>query len=334
MTFDRPDFLPLAPLAALLFTLALGWHWHRLRRLVAAYDLPVLRRLLPTSAVRFPVARLLGLVASGLAIGLAAAGPEWGAPREEEPRPPLDLAIVVDLSLSMSASDVAPNRVVRAREVIARLTEELPSVRFSLISFAGWPLTLVPPTDDPTVVRYFAQSLGVELVQPADRGSSLTDALWLAGNTLAARPRPESRQAVLLLTDGDVADGEQALTEAATLASAGIRVWAAGVGSETGAALFVEGAPLLDGGAPVVARLNEELLRALADAGQGRYENVSDESGFESLGASLSELSGDDRDAAGPPVDAAFLLVLLAVPLLLWEGAADAGRTLRGGAKS
>jgi Ca-activated chloride channel family protein len=329
VTFARPDYLPLAPLAALLFTLALGWHWHRLRRLVTAYDAPVLRRLLPAGSGRFPTARLLGLVASGVAIGLAAAGLQWGEPDEAEPPSPLDIAIVVDLSLSMSATDVAPNRVVRAREVIARLTEELPSVRFSLVSFAGWPLTLLPPTDDPTVVRYFAQSLGVELVQPTDRGSSLADALWLARSTLEARPRTEARQVVLLLTDGDVGDGDQALAEAAAQASDGIEIWAAGVGTETGVSLFVDGAPLLDQGVPVIARLDETLLRALADAGQGRYENVSGEGGLESLVASLSELSGDDRDSDVPPVDAAFLLVLLAVPTLLWEGASDAGRTVR-----
>lgn len=330
MTFERPDLLPLAPLAALLFALALGSHWRRLRQLVAGLDLPVLRRLLPKEAGRFPTVRLVGLVASGLAIGLAAAGPRWGVPGNGEDSIPLDLAIVVDLSLSMSATDVAPSRVVRAREVIARLTEELPSARLSLVSFAGWPYPLLPPTDDLNVVRYFAQSLAVELVQPRDRGSSLAEALLLARSTLEARPRADARQAVLLLSDGDARDGDQAVAEAAALAGDGFEVWAGAIGSEAGSSLFLEGAPVLDQGAPVVARLNEVLLRELADAGRGQYENVSDEAGLDRLATELSALSGDDGDAGSPPVDAAFLLVLLAVPLLLWEGAADAGRPIPG----
>ena len=331
MTFDRPDLLPLAPLAALLFALALGAHWHRLRRLTEAYQAPALRRLLPVRPGHFPTARLLCVVASGLAIGLAAAGPAWSAGNEGDPLPPLDVAIVVDLSLSMSAADVAPTRVTRAREVIARLTDELPSVRFSLVSFAGWAYPMVPPTDDPTVVRYFAQSLGVELVQPLDRGSSLADALLVARGTLEARPRPDARRAVLLLSDGDVRDGDLAVAGAADLANDGFEVWAAAIGWDAGAPLFLDGAPLLDQGAPVVAGLNEPLLRSLADAGGGEFENVTDEGGLEALVTSLRELSGDDREAASPPLDAAFLLVLLAVPLLLWDGAVDAGRWVRAG---
>ncbi len=334
MTFERPDLLPLAPLAALLFALALGSHWRRLRRLVGSLDLPVLRRLLPEETGRFPTARLVGLVVSGLAIGLAAAEPQWGRSAAGDAPLPLDLAIVVDLSLSMGATDVAPSRVVRAREVIARLTEEMPSARLSLVSFAGWPYPLLPPTDDLNVVRYFAQSLAVELVQPRDRGSSLAEALTLARSTLEARPRPDARQAVLVLSDGDARDGDQALAEATALSEDGFEVWVAAIGSEAGSSLFLEGAPLLDQGAPVVARLNESLLRELADVGRGRFENVSDEAGLDRLATELAALSGDDSDAGRPPVDAAFLLVLLAVPLLLWEGAADAGRPIPGRKRS
>lgn len=331
MTFDRPDLLPLAPLAALLFALALGAHWHRLRRLTEAYQAPALRRLLSVRPGRFPTGRLLFVVASGLAIGLAAAGPAWSAGGEDEPLPPLDVAIVVDLSLSMSAADAAPTRVARAGEVVARLTEALPSVRFSLVSFAGWAYPLLPPTDDATLVRYFAQSLGVELVQPLDRGSSLADALLMARATLEARPRPNARQAMLLLSDGDVRDGDQAADVAADLANDGFEVWAAAIGSDAGASVFLDGAPLLDEGEPVVARLNEPFLRSLAEAGGGGFENVVDEGGLQALISRLRDLSGDAREADAPPVDAAFLLVLLAIPMLLWEGAVDAGRWIRAG---
>jgi hypothetical protein len=204
-------------------------------------------------------------------------------------------------------------------------------VRVSLVSFAGWPYPLLPPTDDPTVVRYFAQSLGVELVQPLDRGSSLVEALWVARGTLEGRPRPDARQAVLLLSDGDIWDGDQAVAAAAELANDGFEVWAAGIGSDAGASLFVDDAPLIYEGAPVVATWNEALLRSLADAGGGEFETVNDETGLEALVMGLSELSGDEVGTAAPPVDAAFLLVLLAIPMLLWEGAVDAGRWLRAG---
>src|SRR5690606_11833556 len=141
--------------------LALGARWRRLRAFARAYDVPALRRLLPVAPERFPTARLLALVVAAAAIGLAAAGPVPARPPSPEPQAPLDVAIAVDLSLSMGAMDVPPSRLARAREVIDTLTRALPSVRFSVVVFAGWPYTLVPPTDDPAVVRWFADALSV-----------------------------------------------------------------------------------------------------------------------------------------------------------------------------
>jgi Ca-activated chloride channel family protein len=236
------------------------------------------------------------------------------------------LALVVDLSLSMGATDAPPSRIARAREVVDRLTEELPSVRFSLVTFAGWPYTLVPPTDDAGIVRYFADSLRVELVRERDWGSSLGEALYLAGETVSARSRPDARRALLVLSDGDVQDVASVEGVAAELAGGGLEIWTAGIGSEEGAAIFAGSEPILEGGAPVVATLNAEVLRSVAEAGGGSYEDVTSEAGLDALVANLRELSGDARRDAAPPIDATFLLTLLAIPLLLWDGAADAGR--------
>jgi Ca-activated chloride channel family protein len=329
MTFARPDLLVLAPLAALLFAIALGLHWRRLRRLAEGYRLPALERLLPARPGRFPTARLLCVIGAGLAIGLAAAEPAWIVPGPDEPLPPLDVAIVVDLSLSMSATDAAPSRIGRARDVIASLSEDLPSVRFSLVAFAGWPYTILLPTDDPALVRYFAQSLDVELVQPQDRGTALGDALELAGYTIEARPTPDSRKAVLLLTDGDAPETDNGITIASELSAAGIEVWVGGLGSDEGMSLLVEGASLLNGGQPFVAARDERYLRQVSEAGNGRYFDLTDEAGVESLVSDLRDVSGDTEEPPAPPVDAAFLLVLAAIPLLLWEAVADTGRSLR-----
>jgi Ca-activated chloride channel family protein len=327
VTFARPELLVLAPLASLLFALALGMRFRRLRRLGEAYREPAFARLLPVGVGRLPTARLACLLLAGAAIGLAAAGPAWSVPVDEAPLPPLDVSVAVDLSLSMTATDAAPTRIARAREVIELLSQELPSVRFSLVMFAGFPHMVLPPTDDPTLLAYFAQSLGVELVGRNDRGDAIGDALYWAGEALDERPSDEARRLVLLFSDGgDEAPGPT--LEAATwLDSTRVEVWVAALGSSSGSAIFAEGTPVLDrAGAPVVARLNEDLLRDAAEAGGGRYFNVSDEAGLAALLDALREASGDRDDPPPPPVDAAFLLVLLAIPLLLWEGAADAGR--------
>jgi Ca-activated chloride channel family protein len=326
MSFERPELLVLAPLCAIVLAIALGAHWRRLRHLEQGLSSPALRRLLPAGLGRFPSARLLCLVGGGVALGLAAAGPVWTFPEGDE-QPPLDVAIAVDLSLSMSATDAAPSRIARAREIIAQLSEDLPSVRFSLVVFAGWPYTLLPPTDDPALVRYFAQSLDVGLVPPFNNGTALAEALETSRYALEARPSDEARQVVLLISDGGGEVNAAALENAAWLQEDGFEVWVAGLGSDAGTPLFVEGAPLLSEGAPVVASLNEPLLRDIAAAGGGRYVDVTREDGFETLLADLRDASGDTEGPPLPPLDAAFLLVLLAVPLFLWEAAADLGRS-------
>jgi len=325
---ERPEYLALAPLAALLFALALGAHWHRLRRLAKAYELPALRRLLPVRVDRFPTTRLLLFVGSGVLLGLGIAGPVWMEPERPEPPDPLDIAIVVDMSLSMTADDVSRSRIERARTAIELLTDELPSVRFSLMVFSGWPYVLVPPTDDRGIIRYFIDSLQPELVQEGDRGNSLAAALELAGSTLASRPRPNARKAILVISDGDLYEDRDAAVKAASEAEAGgFEVWVAGVGTEEGVPLSVGGELVRDAGGQVV-RVGQEvdLLRVVADAGGGTYEDITEEAGLRSLVSQLQQLSGDSDEGPAEPFDTTYLLALLAIPLLLWEGFIDSGR--------
>jgi Ca-activated chloride channel family protein len=330
LDLERPDLLVLGPLTALLLAFSLGSQWQRLNRLMEGYSSVALGRLLPPRLGRFPSVRLVCLVVGGLAIGLGAAGPAWMVP-EPEALPPLDVAIAVDISPSMSATDATPTRIERARVVVERLSQDLPSVRFSLVAASGWSYALLPPTDDPALARYFAQSLDVGLVPPADRGTALAYGLEQAAYAIEARPSPQGRRLVLLISDGETHAADTVVAASAALRETGLEVWVAALGSDGDTPLFLDGVPLTDeGGAPVVSSLNESLLREVADAGGGRYVDVTTDDGLESLVAGLRELSGDRDDPPPPPIDAAFLLVLLAIPLFLWEAVLDLGRSREG----
>ena len=340
--FERPELLALGPLAAILFAFTVGAHWRRLTRLATAYELPALRRLLPTSPGGFPTQRFLCLVGGGALLGLAAAGPVLWDPEPPEPMPPLDIAIAVDLSLSMNAAGGTGSagdprsRIERAREAIERLTEELPSVRFTLVVFAGWPYVLVPPTDDPDVIRYFVDSLQPEVVQEPDRGNSLGSALDLAGRALETRPSEDGRQAILVISDGDVYEDEDVLVRAAAdAATRGFEVWIAGLGSEEGSPISIAGEPVLDAAGRVVRTSQDaDLLSAMAEAGRGRYKDITEDGGLDALVDELRDLSGDSREGPAEPFDTTALFALLAIPLLLWEGVVDARRgVVRGGVK-
>ena len=330
MNFSHPEFLAVAPLVMLLVSLALLAQRRRLRRLADAYGDSAIGRLLPADVRRFPTARLACILIASLAICLAAAGPGVMTGRGAKAAAPLDIAIVVDVSVSMGAKDVEPTRIQRARDVIARLSKEVPRARLSLVLLGDWPYTLVPPTDDPHVVEYFAQSLTAALVSnlassirtaSGDHGASLQSAIAHARAALDARPAAGATKVILVVSDGAIpgnADGMVSAVPAA--AGKGAVVWTAGIGTTNGARLA--------GSSDGIAGFGEPLLQAIATAGEGVYEDVSDDRGVRSLVSGLRRLVGVATAQDVIPERITFWLLLSAILALLWEGGLDVGKRL------
>jgi Ca-activated chloride channel family protein len=336
VTLARPDLLALAGVAAILLSLAIAAQWWRLERLQRLLGETAAERLLPGGAGRFPAARLGAAVLAAAALGLAAAEPRGEAPEPLPPAAPLDLAVAVDVSLSMGAADAGQSRILRAQEVVAALADAFPEARLVLVVFADWPYTLVPPTDDPDVVRWFAGALQADLVVGRDQGTTLAAAIDHAREALASRPREGARRVVLLVSDGGAHDESDTVVEAArAAASEGVEVWTAGLGTTRGVELETATGPVLDpSGAPVLARLDERLLADVAQEGGGAYEDVSGERGLRVLVERLQEaeaaLPADGRE----PPDATLLLAMLGLGLILLEGALDGRRGVRRAART
>ena len=182
------------------------------------------------------------------------------------------------------------------------------------------------------MIRYFVDSLQPEVVQEGDWGNSLGSTLELAGSTLETRPSEDGRQAILVISDGDVYEDEDVLVRAAADAAArGFEVWMAGLGSEVGSPISIAGEPVLDPvGRAVRTSQNADLLSAMAEAGQGRYKDITEDEGLDALVDDLRDLSGDSREDPAEPFDTTALFALLAIPLLLWEGVVDARRGVVG----
>jgi Ca-activated chloride channel homolog len=320
VTFSRPEFLAAAPPAMLLLWLTLLARRRRVRRLAEAYGDTAIGRLVPGNVLRFPAARLAVLLIAVLAICVAAAGPGEIANPGSSAAASLDIAIVVDASLSMNVADIEPTRIQRARDVVVRLSKEVPQARLSLVLFGDWPYTLVPPTDDPSVVAYFAQSLTGALVSglaasirtlSGDRSASLQAAVAHARAALDARPTLSAAKVILVISDGAIAGDEENVGSAVVAAAGkGAVVWTAGIGTDT-----------------VEMALDEQLLRSVAMAGRGVYENVSHDGGLQTLVSDLRRLSGVSGPEDVVPERITVCLVLLAMGALLWEGGLTSTRT-------
>jgi Ca-activated chloride channel family protein len=187
--------------------------------------------------------------------------------------------IGIDISRSMQASDAAPSRVEAARRVALALIEGLGEQRVGVFLFAGQPYVLVPPTEDADLARWFIEGVDRELVNENDEGTRIHAALEQSAGILTANRRETGSRSVVLISDGETSEDVRQLVQVARdLASRGIIVHTIGVGTEGGAGVSVPdrpgrwGGPIIDpDGRPAITRLNEPLLREVADAGGGIY---------------------------------------------------------------
>lgn len=199
------------------------------------------------------------------AIGLSR--PQIGARLKEHETKGAEIMIVLDVSNSMLAEDYSPNRLERAKLAISRLVDKLRDERIGLIVFAGNSFVQLPITTDYVSAKMFLNSISTESVPL--QGTAMGEAINTAMRSFSIQS--EKSRAVIVITDGEnheddpVAAAEQA-------AELGVRVFTIGVGSPEGKPIPYEGELLKDkDGEIVVTRLDENILKEVAEAGKGVY---------------------------------------------------------------
>jgi Ca-activated chloride channel family protein len=318
------DFAETRYLLLLVVVGGLGFGFVRLmrwrRRALTSFAGPQAARWRPSTG--WPQAVLV-LTAATLLV-LAAARPHWDSREFSRERQGVDLVIVLDVSQSMLARDAEPSRLGRAQDELVALVESLRGSRIGLVLFAGTAVLRSPLTTDTQAMT--------ELIRRADReaglarvGSDIAAALDQAGRILEASESPG--KAIVVVSDGE--DHVDAFAgKARELTTKGILVFAAGIGTAEGSTI-VETTSLsgqarvkLDAqGRPVITRLDEATLQALATEGGGRYLHLDGESRLLSLRDDLAELEQTPLavDTQRVPIEryqlfagAAFVLLALA----------------------
>jgi Ca-activated chloride channel family protein len=202
----------------------------------------------------------------------ALAGPRWELREMQLATPGDSLLVLLDLSRSMDADDVAPSRLGRARQELEDLINQNRRLRLGLVAFASLPYVIAPVSEDMAGLKQRLPALSTDLA--SYHGSRLEPALERAAQMLAAVPDGGARS-MLLMSDGDFNEPDLGSAVAA-LAGEGIALHVLGMGTPEGA--FVPspgGRRLLDAsGSPVRSSLNEPLLQSLVDAGRGSYQRA------------------------------------------------------------
>jgi Ca-activated chloride channel family protein len=213
------------------------------------------------------VSALLPLLALACLI-LAAAGLYLPKGQSSQPAKGTDVIVVLDVSRSMNARDVQPDRMRRARAFVNRLAAQLQGDRMGLVVFAGRPYLQVPLTTDRGAFRLALQSVAPESVPT--QGTLLAPALTMAAGSFSEHLRRS--RVVVLITDGE--DHEEGSgTAIADLKKVGAQLISLGVGTPEGIGLQEgDGSPKTDlEGVQVITRLGEASLRRLTEDAGGRY---------------------------------------------------------------
>jgi len=237
----------------------------------------VISQLMPeASSSRYIIKYILQLLAIfALIIGIAR--PQFGSKLREVKRQGIEIIIALDVSNSMMAEDIQPNRLERAKQAISKLVDQLVNDKIGLIVFAGKAYVQMPITTDYISAKMFLSTISPDIVPV--QGTAIGSAIELGMNSFT--PSVESSKALIVITDGENHE-DDAVQAARSAAEKGIKVCTIGIGNPDGSPVPVMGSSgqktyLKDRqGNTVISKLDEKTLQQIAAAGNGVYVRSSD----------------------------------------------------------
>lgn len=257
------------PLFILLFWLYLRW---KKKATKAFIDFHLIDSIIPDISARKAGIKLIifSLAYALIIIGLS--DPQIGSKMEEVKREGVDLIIALDVSNSMLAEDLSPNRLKRSKLAMEKLIDQLHSDRIGMIVFAGKAFVQLPVTTDYAAAKMFLKSVGTNSVNV--QGTAIGSAIDLAIDSFD--PESKTSKAIVVITDGENHE-DNALEAAKRAKAAGISVHTIGMGSAEGAPI-----PIYRGrqrlgfrkdqqGSTIMTKLNENMLKEIADEGNGTF---------------------------------------------------------------
>lgn len=273
MRFAEPMFLwglLTLPLFALLFVYA----YHRRKKLAARFvSLSMLPKLSTSVSPWRRLAKVLLLLLAIAFLFVALARPQWGRKMEHIERRGLDLVLLQDISLSMLAEDIKPNRLTRSRHEISAFLESLSGDRVGLVAFSGEAQVMVPLTLDYGTVQMMLRELNPGWLMP---GTNLENAIRKGMSLYRNAGTGGQYSVMILMSDGEELEAA-AVNAAKEAAEMGIRIYTIGIGSREGVPIPV---PSSNGevaykkdvqGNIVTTRLEDGTLQEIASVTGGLY---------------------------------------------------------------
>jgi len=270
--FEHTEYfyaLLLIPILTALFIWLLYWKKMTLKKYG---DTMLIHRLIPAVSVGRLIFKFVILMLALIMLILGLANPQIGSKLVEGERKGIDIMVALDVSNSMLAQDIEPNRLERAKQALSKLVDKLGNDRIGIVVFAGNAYVQLPITTDHSAAKMFLSTISTKVVPT--QGTAIGEAIELAQKSFDDESHS---RAIVVITDGENHE-DDAVKMASAAAESDINVYTIGMGLPKGSPIpefnnngRQTGFKKDRQGNTVVTKLNENMLQQIAAAGNGIY---------------------------------------------------------------
>ena len=263
-------FLLVIPVLILLFLAVVLWK----RTIQTKFaDKALLKRLSPNKSRFKPVFKLIVLCLALACLIIGLVNPKIGSKLKTVKREGVDVVFAIDVSKSMLAEDIAPNRIEKSKQLVTQIINSLASDRIGIIAYAASAFPQLPITTDYASAKMFLQSMNTDML--SSQGTAIDEAIALAKTYY--NDEEQTNRVLFIVSDGEDHGGGDVGNAAEEAAKEGIKIFTIGVGSSKGGPIPLKRNGIVQGykkdmsGETVITRLNPETLQKIADEANGQY---------------------------------------------------------------
>jgi len=325
--FANPDYLFLLLLLPAFLLVFIINEIRKKRALERLGDLKFVNSLVPERSGIRPVIKFIlqiGAISSAI---IMLARPQFGSKIEDVKKQGVEVIIALDVSNSMLAEDIQPDRLTRAKQAISRLVDNLENDKIGLVVFAGDAYTQIPVTTDYISAKMFLSAISPEMVPK--QGTAIGAAINLGIKSFT--PGEEKSKALIIITDGENHEDDP-VSASSEATKAGIVIHTIGIGSTEGVPIPVTTGGRKDflkdiSGNTVITRLDEEILKKIAVATGGNYVRASNSNiGLDEIYSEIKKMKKEELESTMYTeyndqfqIFAALAIILLLVDFIIME---------------
>ncbi|ALU75972.1 vWA domain-containing protein [Tenacibaculum finnmarkense] len=257
------------PILIVVFLFVLWWKKRTQKKFTNA---KMLAKIAPNSSTFKSVLKLIFFLIGISFLIISLVNPKMGTKLKTVKREGVDVVFALDVSKSMLAEDIAPNRLEKAKQIISKTIDKLGSDRVGIIIYAGNAYPLLPITTDHAAAKMFLQNANPDMV--SSQGTAINEALNLA-KTYYNNDEQTNRFLIVISDGEDHQDQTKELAQ--NISKEGVKVYSIGVGTEKGAPIPIKRNGALVGykkdhqGQTVITKRKSDVLQDIAEASQGKY---------------------------------------------------------------